>query len=150
MKKKSNKTKKEIQQSLKESKAEEPIRNYHPGKQAPITKDFTFSEFKKIADEVDLTQKEWSDILHLSERTLQRYAKENSTFSFGVIDRILLIHKVIKKGIEVFGNAINFITWLRNKPVTLEGGLDLYSLAGFDGLTKVLNQLGRIEHGILA
>ena len=123
---------------------------YYPSKHVKLTKEFTFNEFKKISDKVDLTQKEWSDILHISERTLQRYAKDNSTFNFGVIDRILLIDKVIKKGIEVFGNAIDFITWLKNDPVSIEGELGLYSLASFDGITKVLNQLGRIEYGILA
>ncbi len=119
-------------------------------KQIRLTKDFTFNEFKKIADKIDLTQKEWSGVLHISERTLQRYAKDNSTFNFGVIDRILLIEKVFKKGIDVFGNAKDFLAWLKAGPVSIDGRLGFPSLASFDGNTKILNQLGRIEHGILA
>ena len=61
-----------------------------------LTKEFTYNEFKKIAAKTDFTQKEWSDILHISERTLQRYSKENSAFSFSLTDRILQIDKVIK------------------------------------------------------
>jgi putative toxin-antitoxin system antitoxin component (TIGR02293 family) len=149
MKKKINSTKSK-QKNLKGNKVEEPEMGYYPSKQTPVAKEFTFIEFKKIADKVDLTQKEWSEILHISERTLQRYAKDNSTFNFSIIDRILLISKVIKKGTEVFGNAIDFMTWLKNNPTSIEGELDLYSLASFDGISKILNQLGRIEHGILA
>ena len=142
--------KNELQKNLKTSRVEEPETAYYPSKQMRITKEFTFNEFKKIADKVDLTQKEWSDILHISERTLQRYAKDNSTFNFSVIDRILLIDKVIKKGMELFGGGEDFITWLKDEPTSIEGELGLYSLASFDGISKVLNQLGRIEHGVLA
>lgn len=119
-------------------------------KQSRITKDFTFSEFKKIADKIDLTQKEWSDVLHISERTLQRYSKDNRAFNFPVIDRILLIEKVFKKGIDVFGNTNDFLSWLKAGPVSIEGKLGFSSLASFDGTVKILNQLGRFEHGILA
>ncbi len=149
MKKRVNNNKSEPEKNVKTNKFEEPQTAYYPSKQI-LTKDFTFSEFKKIADKVDLTQKEWSDILHISERTLQRYAKDNSTFNFSVIDRILLIDKVLKKGVEIFGSGINFITWLKDEPNSIDGELGLHSLASFDTITKVLNQLGRIEHGILA
>ncbi|MEJ7673276.1 MAG: hypothetical protein WKF59_11310 [Chitinophagaceae bacterium] len=63
------------------------------------------------------TLQEWSDILHISERTLQRYAKANSSFPFSVVDRILQIDKVIKRGIHVFGNMEKFIGWLRRNPL---------------------------------
>src|SRR5213075_1561862 len=86
----------------KASKVEEPLVAYSTYKVMPITKDFNYKEFKKIADKVPFTQKEWSDILHISERTLQRYAKDDGSFNFSVTDRILQIDKVIKRGIEVF------------------------------------------------
>src|SRR6266550_2808933 len=79
------------------SKVEEPQAPYYTVKSMPIVKDFDYKEFKKIADKVPFTQKEWSDILHISERTLQRYAKDNGNFNFGVIDRILQIDKVMKR-----------------------------------------------------
>lgn len=149
MKKKINDSKKELYKNAKAGKVEEAQPAYAT-RQIRLTKEFTFSEFKKIADKVDLTQKEWSDILHISERTLQRYAKDNSAFNFSVIDRILLIDKVIKKGADVFGTAGDFIIWLKHGPSGIEGALSFDSLASFDGIAKILNQLGRIEHGILA
>ena len=148
MKRKVHTPKNGLYKNVKGSKVEEPEAAYTI-KQIRLTKEFTFSEFKKIADTVDLTQKEWSDVLHISERTLQRYAKDNSAFNFSVIDRILLIDRVIKKGVDVFGNANDFINWLKQEPSSIDGKLGFGSLASFDGTSKILNQLGRIEHGIL-
>jgi putative toxin-antitoxin system antitoxin component (TIGR02293 family) len=134
----------------KTSKVEEPLTAYSGHKVIPLVKEFNYKEFKKIADKVPFTQKEWSDILHISERTLQRYAKEEGSFNFSVTDRILQIDKVIKRGIEVFGNLDKFIRWLRSNPYMLEGRLSLHSLASFEGINLVLTQLGRIEHGLFA
>lgn len=142
--------KKDLHKNTKEGWVEEPVMSYYSSKQIKPTKEFAYNDFKKIFDKVDLTQKEWSDILHISERTLQRYAKDNSVFNFSIIDRILSIDKVFKKGVEVFGSTKDFISWLRNEPVSIEGEMSLHSLASFNGITKILNQLGRIEQGILA
>ncbi|MDP4285127.1 MAG: hypothetical protein Q8891_11935 [Bacteroidota bacterium] len=129
--------------SLNKPKEDQP-------KSLPIVKDFTYSDFKKVAAKTDFTQKEWSDILHISERTLQRYAKDNNIFSFSVTDRILLIDKVLNRGHEVFGSYEKFLLWIRDNPYQLEGRLSLHSLASFEGINNILIQLGRIEHGIFA
>ena len=132
------------------TKVSEPLVSYATPQFMPIVKDFDYKEFKKIADKIPFTQKEWSDILHISERTLQRYAKDNGIFNFSVVDRILQIDKVTKRGVEVFGNMDKFIRWLRDDPFMLEGRLSLHSLATFEGINNVLTQLGRIEHGLFA
>lgn len=137
-------------QAIKPPNVEEPEVAYGITKPKKITKEITFNDFKKIASKTDFTQKEWSDILHISERTLQRYAKENTEFSFSVADRILQINKVFERGLEVFGSYVKFNLWLRGNPYMLEGGLSLHSLATFDGINNILTQIGRIEHGILA
>ena len=130
--------------------AEEPMAIYNVRKNVPSLQNFSFNDFKKISDKVDFTQNEWSDILHISERTLQRYGHANGTFNTGVIDRILQINKVFERGKEVFGSYQKFNLWLRGNPYMLEGRLSLHSLASFDGINNVLTQIGRIEHGILA
>lgn len=131
-------------------KVGEPIVSYAMPKQFHIIREFTYKDFKRIASKTDFIQKEWADILHISERTLQRYAKDNSSFSFSVTDRISQIDKVIERGKEVFGSYEKFLLWLRENPYMLEGRLSLLSLASFEGINNVLTQLGRIEHGILA
>ncbi len=131
-------------------KFEEPEAAYGPVKNIKITKDFAYNDFKKVAAKTDFTQKEWSDILHISDRTLQRYSKDNSAFNFSVTDRILQINKIFERGQEVFGSYKKFNLWLRENPYMLEGRLSLHSLASFEGINNVLIQIGRIEHGILA
>ncbi len=136
--------------NIEAGKLSEPETNYRQLRQVKITKDLTYNDFKKIAAKTDFTQKEWADILHISERTIQRYAKDNAEFSFSVTDRILQINKVFERGQEVFGSYKKFNEWLRDEPSMLEGRLSLLSLASFEGINNILTQLGRIEHGILA
>jgi putative toxin-antitoxin system antitoxin component (TIGR02293 family) len=109
-----------------------------------------FSDFQKISSKVDFTQKEWGGILHLSERTLQRYSHDNSSFNSNVVDRLTQIKKVIQRGHEVFGSYEKFNLWIRGNPYMLEGQLSIHSLASIEGINNVLTQLGRIEHGIFA
>lgn len=137
-------------QISKLSKVQEPALVYSDDKIMPLTKNLNFKEFEKIADKVPFTQKEWSDLLHISERTLQRYSKDNGAFNFSVADRIQQIDKVIKRGVEVFGTTQKFISWIKDNPYMLEGRLSLHSLASIEGIQRVLTQLGRIEHGIFA
>lgn len=137
-------------QTAAASRLHEPLTEYSRPQFKPVVKNFDYNEFKKISDNVPFTQKEWSDILHISERTLQRYAKDNSVFSFSVADRILQIDKVIKKGVHVFGSMDKFINWIRDNPYMLEGRLSLLSLASIEGIHMVFTQLGRIEQGLFA
>lgn len=116
----------------------------------PRLKDFSFSEFKKIADKAPFTQAEWADMLHVSERTLQRYAKSNGTFAPINAERALQIAKVVKEGIVTFGNAELFYSWIKRKPYMLEGNLSFESLTTNEGIQKVMIQLSRIQHGLFA
>ena len=130
--------------------ASEPMMTYIGSPAHKLLKDFTFEDFKKISSKIDFTQKEWADVLHISERTLQRYSKDNTSFSFSATDRILQINKVIIRGKEVFGSVEKFNLWLRENHSMPESELSIYSLATFEGINYLLTQLGRIEHGILA
>ena len=141
---------KPYKQNDKVSIVEEPMAVYHSIKVIPSLKDFTFSEFKKIADKTPFTQAEWAAILHLSERTLQRYAKNNGLFAPMNAERALQIAKVLEQGKITFGKIESFCTWLKRNPNMLEGNLSFDSLTTAQGIQMVLIQLGRIQHGILA
>ncbi|MEO8770029.1 MAG: antitoxin Xre-like helix-turn-helix domain-containing protein [Ferruginibacter sp.] len=138
------------QKEVKPSQVNEPVAPYKSLKAVPQLKDFNYTEFKKIADKTPFTQAEWASILHLSERTLQRYAKDNGSFAAINAERALQIDKVIKEGKIAFGNIQNFYNWLKRNPSMLEGTLSLESLHSLDGIEKVLTQLGRIQHGLFA
>jgi putative toxin-antitoxin system antitoxin component (TIGR02293 family) len=128
----------------------EPEVVYELQKPSKIISGLNFNDFQKIASKVDFTQKEWADILHISERTLQRYAHDNGSFNSNVVDRLIQIKKVIQRGQEVFGSYERFNRWLRGNPYMLEGQLSIHSLASIEGINYVLTQIGRIEHGIFA
>ena len=132
------------------SKVEDPMPVYRSVKALAQVKDFTYNEFKKIADKSPFTQAEWASILHVSERTLQRYAKNNGSFAPINAERAVQIDKVLKEGKIAFGKVENFYNWIKREPYMLEGNLSLNSLTTYEGIQKVLTQLGRIQHGIFA
>jgi len=129
---------------------QEPAPIYKTVRALPRLKDFTYSEFKKIADKTPFTQAEWSAMLHVSERTLQRYAKGNGNFAPINAERALQIANVVAEGKKTFGKVEMFYNWLKKKPLMLEGELSLASLTTSHGIQMVLTQLVRIQHGILA
>ncbi len=137
-------------QKDKLSKLSEPEITYRSGKALPQVKEFTYHEFKKIAEKAPFTQSEWAAILHISERTLQRYAKDNSTFAPINAERATQIAQVLKEGELTFGNTDKFYQWLKGNPYMLEGNLSFGSLTSYEGIQKVLTQLGRIQHGLFA
>lgn len=113
-------------------------------------KDFTYNDFKKVADKIPFTQAEWALILHVSERTLQRYAKDNHSFASINAERIVLIEKVLQQAKITFGKTENFYDWIKRNPYMMEGNLSINSLSTYEGIQNVLTQLGRIQYGILA
>ena len=129
---------------------QEPAPVYKTVRALPQVKDFTYNEFKKIADKTPFTQVEWAAMLHVSERTLQRYAKGNGSFAPINAERALQIANVVTEGKKTFGKVEIFYNWLKDKPEMLEGKLSLVSLTSSHGIHMVLTQLGRIQHGILA
>ena len=144
------KSKKYKNTTIKSKSLEEPELVYGLQRELKTNTGLNFNDFQKIASKVDFTQKEWADILHLSERTLQRYSHDNSSFNSNVVDRLRQLKKVIQRGYEVFGSYEKFNLWIRGNPYMLEGQLSIHSLASIEGINNVLTQLGRIEHGIFA
>lgn len=121
---------------------------YQHAKILPLVKDFTYNEFKKIADKTPFTQAEWASMLHVSERTLQRYAKNNGSFAAINAERALQIANVINEGKKTFGKTELFYNWIKRKPFMLEGNLSFESLTSYEGIMQVLTQLERIQHGL--
>ena len=149
--KKNDSLKKQIHyQKNKPDRLEESSALYRTLKPLPAVKDFTYNEFKKIADKSPFTKAEWAALLHVSERTLQRYAKDNCSFAPINAERALQIEKVLKEAKITFGKIENFYQWIKRNPYMLEGNLSFDSLTSYSGIEKILTQLGRIQHGLFA
>jgi putative toxin-antitoxin system antitoxin component (TIGR02293 family) len=145
---KSIKQKKYNTEPPKVSKVEEPMMEYRPVKRLPVVADFPYRKFEKIAALVPFTQKEWANILHLSERTLQRYAKDNSSFEGIYVDRILQLEQLIELGLETFVNAEAFNNWLHREKKVLGHTLNFESLYSTQGIQDVIDQIGRNQYGV--
>lgn len=129
----------------------EPMAFYNkPVNILPSLKDFTYHEFKKISEKTPFTQAEWAAMLQVSERTLQRYAKNNGSFAPINAERALQIANVLHEGKKAFGNVEMFYRWIKRGPAMLEGNLSFDSLTSYAGIQQVLTQLGRIQHGLFA
>lgn len=127
---------------------EEPIAPYVPAKKQVQVAEYNYRKLKKIADTVPFTQAEWANMLHLSERTLQRYAKNNSTFEGIYTDRIVLLQEMIAIGLETFTDADAFYHWLKKDKPVMGQLLNFGSLYSDRGIQEVINQLGRIQYGV--
>jgi putative toxin-antitoxin system antitoxin component (TIGR02293 family) len=128
----------------------EPAVFYGNLKTTTPLKELSFNDFKKLADKIPFTLAEWATILHVSERTLQRYAKNNSAFAPINAERIYLIEKVLNEATTTFGKPEKFYEWITRNPYMMEGNLSVQSLSTFDGIQNILTQLGRIQQGIFA
>ena len=127
---------------------EEPLPEYRSVKSLPVVANFPYRKFEKIAVLIPFTQKEWANILHLSERTLQRYSKDNSSFEGIYVDRILQIEQMIELGLETFTDANAFYKWLHKEKNVLGRLLNFESLYSIQGIQDVTDQLGRIQYGV--
>lgn len=130
------------------TKVEEPMAAYLPVRKPVSVTDYTYKKLKKIADMVPFTQSEWANMLHLSERTLQRYAKNNSSFEGIYTDRILLLQEMIELGLETFVNADSFYQWLKKDKTVMGQPINFASLYSDRGIQEVIDQLGRIQYGV--
>ncbi len=109
-----------------------------------------YALFQNIANISPFSTTEWSNFLHLSERTFQRYKKDKRTFDPLHSEKILEITLVYNKGVEVFGDKLNFDAWLSAKNVALGGIKPKELLDSTFGIGLLKDELTRIEHGVLA
>lgn len=128
------------------------IKSVNPSKATSkkvLTKDFLFSDFKKISDRAPFTIADWAGILHISERTLHRYAHENACFNGMQIERILIMEKLIKIGTQLYGKE-GLKKWLTFKPFSLQFQTPMSLLKTYEGIQQVIQLLNRMQHGITA
>lgn len=131
---------------------EESAVPYVPAKKEaiPSVAEFTYRKFKKVADKVPFTQTEWASILHLSERTLQRYAKSNTSFDGIHTDRILQLQELIEIGLETFSSPEALYRWLKKDKSVMGHVLNFGSLSSSRGIQEIIHQLVRIQQGVYA
>ena len=109
-----------------------------------------YSFFERLAASIPFTLREWSQFLHLSERSLNRYKKDKAAFSTTASEKILEITMLNKYGIEVFGSQERFNRWLNTKNVAMGGVKPKSLLDSSFGIQMLKDELTRIQYGVLA
>lgn len=110
-----------------------------------------FPVFMQLREEVPFSDEEWSVLLDISLKSLQRYIKEG-THVFKVIhsERILEVIEVSELGIEVFGSQENFHGWCLEPMPALNNMPPIDLMRDSYGKELVMDELHAINHGIFA
>jgi putative toxin-antitoxin system antitoxin component (TIGR02293 family) len=109
-----------------------------------------FPYFTKLSNRLHFSFEEWAAYLHLSERTIQRYKKEEKTFDPIYSERIIQIELLYKRGADVFGDEARFNTWMDSNIIALGNIKPKELLDTSFGINALMDELGRIEHGVFA
>ena len=129
--------------------AQEPMAAYQPGFLSRIRQGLPGAYLGQLQTRLGASQAELAELLHLSVKTLHRYADEHH-LDTPTSERILLLEDLFRFGQEVLGSQAHFTAWLRRPNRTLGGVAPLEVLNSFTGIVAVKDQLGRIQHGVYA
>jgi len=109
----------------------------------------TFSLFESISSMAPFTIHQWATYLDISLKSLQRYKKQEQQFKPSLSEKIIELAEVTYKGIEVFGSKEKFELWLNTPNFALGNNKPIELLKDSYGKEMVIDELVRIEHGIL-
>lgn len=109
---------------------------------------FPMLDFHSLSQKLLFTQMEWANILHISDRTLQRYLKDHKSFEGLYAEHLYQLENMAELGLAVFGNPEALDEWLRRPKVVLEKLIDFSAMQSFWGVKLISNELGRLEHGV--
>ena len=102
-----------------------------------------------IMDITDISLTEMAAITHTSDRTLRRYTPTQK-LSQDLSERMIELAKLYTRGEEVFGTLEKFRRWMDTILLPLGNKKPKEFLDTSLGIGMIWNEIGRIEHGILA
>ena len=102
-----------------------------------------------LARKISLTLQELAVIMHISERTLQRY-DDNDVVKNEYAEKAIELAMLYARGQEVFGSMDKFKRWMKTPGYVFRNETPFSLLDTSVGFDMVLRELGRIEHGIFA
>jgi len=112
-------------------------------------KGFSKATLLALAKKISLNLQELANILHISERTLQRY-DDNEIIKLEYAEKAVELARLYTRGEEVFGSIDKFKLWIKAPSLVFNGEAPVTILDTSAGFDMVFRELGRIEHGIFA
>ncbi len=102
-----------------------------------------------LAKKISLTLQEFANIMHISERTLQRY-EDDTIIKTEYAEKAIELARLYTRGEEVFGSLDKFKTWMKTPLHVFKGEAPVSLLDTSIGFDMVFKELGRIEYGMFA
>jgi putative toxin-antitoxin system antitoxin component (TIGR02293 family) len=102
-----------------------------------------------LVTKTGINKNELPNILSTSERTLRRYS-EKQKLNPEQSERIIELAKLYSRGEDVFGNLDAFKEWMEGSVMALGNKKPIEFLDTSLGIQLLMDELGRIEHGIFA
>jgi putative toxin-antitoxin system antitoxin component (TIGR02293 family) len=102
-----------------------------------------------LAKKISLTLQEFANIMHISERTLQRY-EDDTLIKTEYTEKAIELARLYTRGEEVFGSLDKFKLWMKTPLHVFKGECPVSLLDTSIGFDMIFKELGRIEHGIFA
>jgi putative toxin-antitoxin system antitoxin component (TIGR02293 family) len=112
------------------------------------TSRFSSKGFADLSSTLGFSQAEWASILHISDRTLQRYLKEEKAFAGLQAELLHYLRKLTSTGQQLFKEEAGFVKWLRSPKSVLGQTLDFQSLQSITGIRLLQQELGRMAYGV--
>lgn len=107
------------------------------------------SAFNAVRDELELSDKQLSQVIRVPKSTLA-VRKKRGRFSFEESERLYRVQRLIEKAVDVLGDIEMAREWLKNRAYGLGDVSPLEFSKTEVGAREVENLLGRIEHGVFS
>lgn len=108
-----------------------------------------YSLFTIIQDYTPFTDKDWSNFLDISTKSLLRYKQSTKNFKPIHSEKIIEMAEVTNVGLDVFGSMEKFKLWLDTPNFSLGSMKPIELLRDSYGKELVISELTRINYGIL-
>ncbi|MGZ8559760.1 MAG: type II RES/Xre toxin-antitoxin system antitoxin [Chitinophagaceae bacterium] len=114
-----------------------------------IRKGIPKKSIDNLVEKTGIPVNEMAVLMRLSDRTLRRYDPQ-TLLNPEQSERVVEISRLYSRGEDVFGNLDNFKEWMNSSVMAL-GNIKPKTLLDTSlGIDILMNELGRIEHGIFA
>lgn len=110
-----------------------------------IPKKAILSLIKKIS----LTIQELAGVMHINERTFQRF-NDTEFIKSEYSEKAIELARLYARGEEVFGSLDKFKLWMKTPSIVFKNNTPFALLDSSIGFGLVFNELGRIQHGIFS
>lgn len=94
-------------------------------------------------------QNELSGWLSITEPTLRKFMQDKKALNLGLSEHLIQLFELYDKGIDTFGSVAEFKSWLKHYNIGIDA-VPADMLDTITGISIVMNELRRIDYGILA